>query len=86
MPIRVPLHAVEVSRDLEADVARARKTPHSDGSDHKTPPEDPDDDEAPETPTDEPAPVPIRDPPSDDRPKPPMTVGSFGGEVLSYEL
>lgn len=72
-------------RDVEADVARtrktqhfAKKTPHSDESDNesdsKKPPEDPDD-EAPETPTDEPPPVPIRDPPSDDTHKPPLTVG-----------
>jgi Family of unknown function (DUF6496) len=33
-----------------------------------------DDDGAPETPTDEPPPVPVRDPPSDDRPRPPLTV------------
>ena len=31
-------------------------------------------DEAPVTPTDEPPPVPVRDPPSDERPKPPLTV------------
>ena len=33
-----------------------------------------DEDEAPETPTDEPSPIPVQDPPSDDRPRPPMTV------------
>jgi hypothetical protein len=33
-----------------------------------------DEDEAPETPTDEPPPVPVLDPPSDDRPRPPLTV------------
>jgi hypothetical protein len=33
-----------------------------------------DEDEAPETPLDEPAPLPIVDPPPDDRPKPPLVV------------
>ena len=36
--------------------------------------DDRDDGEAPETPTDEPMPIPVLDPPSDDRPRPPMTV------------
>lgn len=41
----------------------------------KTPPrEDERDDEAPATPTDEPAPIPVQDPPSDERPRPPLTV------------
>jgi hypothetical protein len=33
-----------------------------------------DDDEAPETPLDEPAPLPITDPPADERPQPPLVV------------
>ena len=33
---------------------------------------DDEDDDTPETPLDEPAPVPIVDPPVDDRPKPPL--------------
>lgn len=33
-----------------------------------------DDDEAPATPTDEPSPIPVLDPPSDERPRPPLTV------------
>jgi len=42
----------------------------------KTPPhdDDRDDDEAPTTPTNEPAPIPVQDPPSDERPRPPLTV------------
>jgi hypothetical protein len=36
--------------------------------------DDHDDDEAPATPTDEPPPIPVLDPPSEDRPHPPMTV------------
>jgi hypothetical protein len=32
------------------------------------------DDEAPETPTDEPSPIPVQDPPSGDRARPPLTV------------
>jgi hypothetical protein len=56
------------------DVARARKTPDSDKSDNRRQQPDDPDDEAPETPTDEPAPVPIRDPPSQGDPGPPMTV------------
>ena len=43
----------------------------------KTPPRDDDerdDDEAPTTPTDEPAPIPVQDPPSEERPRPPLTV------------
>jgi hypothetical protein len=47
-------------------------------SDRPGKPSDPDDrrddDEAPTTPTDEPAPVPVQDPPSDERPRPPLTV------------
>ncbi len=81
MPRNAPLHAAAVLGDGNADVASAKKTPrrakktsHSDESDNKKPPEDPDD-EAPERPTDERPPVPIRDPPSDDSPKPPLTVG-----------
>jgi hypothetical protein len=60
---------------LSVDVARVRKKPpHSDEDDEEQDhPGDPDN-EAPETPTDEPAPVPIRDPPSHDAPKPPLTV------------
>jgi hypothetical protein len=56
------------------DIARARKTPHSDESENKREQPDDPDDEAPETPTDEPAPVPIQDPPSQGDPGPPMTV------------
>ena len=33
-----------------------------------------DDDSAPVTPTDEPPPIPVLDPPSDERPRPPLTV------------
>ena len=36
--------------------------------------DDHDEDEAPTTPTDEPPPIPVLDPPSEDRPHPPMTV------------
>ncbi len=47
-------------------------------SDRPGKPSDPDDrrddDEAPTTPTDEPSPVPVQDPPSDERPRPPLTV------------
>ena len=48
----------------------------SSGEPGKTPPrdDDRDDDEAPATPTDEPAPIPVQDPPSDERPHPPLTV------------
>ena len=42
-----------------------------------------DEDEAPETPTDEPSPIPVQDPPSDDRPRPPMTV-VFSVNSLAY--
>lgn len=59
------------------ETARVRKKPRSDENDNEDDeheqPGDPDN-EAPETPTDEPAPVPIRDPPSHDAPKPPLTV------------
>jgi hypothetical protein len=49
-------------------------------------PDDPDNNEAPETPTDEPPPVPIRDPPSDDTPKPPLTVavGWLASSLVLY--
>jgi hypothetical protein len=33
-----------------------------------------DEDDAPTTPTDEPPPIPVQDPPSDERPRPPLTV------------
>ena len=42
-----------------------------------------DDNKAPETPTDEPSPIPVQDPPSDDRPRPPMTV-VFAVNPLAY--
>ena len=48
----------------------------SSGEPGKTPPHDDerDDDEAPTTPTNEPPPIPVQDPPSDERPRPPLTV------------
>ena len=57
------------------DIARVRKGPpdSDEDDDEQEQPGNPDND-APETPTDEPAPVPIRDPPSHDAPKPPLTV------------
>jgi hypothetical protein len=60
----------------EVDMAGVRKKPphfDEDDDEEQDHPGDPDN-EAPETPTDEPAPVPIRDPPSHDAPKPPLTV------------
>jgi hypothetical protein len=66
---------VWISGTREVDMAGVRKKPpHFDEDDEEQDhPGDPDN-EAPETPTDEPAPVPIRDPPSHDVPKPPLTV------------
>jgi hypothetical protein len=49
-------------------IAAERKKPDRGGDDEH------DDDEAPTTPTDEPEPIPVLDPPPDERPHPPLTV------------
>jgi hypothetical protein len=48
-------------------IAGERKKPEGDDDKY-------DDDEAPTTPTDEPEPIPVQDPPPDERPHPPLTV------------
>jgi hypothetical protein len=45
------------------------------------------DEEAPTTPTDEPSPIPVRDPPPDERPHPPLTVnGHVPGSGAPFAL
>jgi hypothetical protein len=52
----------------------SKRQPRDDGSEKIPDTHDDLEDEAPVTPTDEPPPVPVRDPPIDERPKPPLTV------------